>query len=195
MAANPALPQEMVREFVIACHYDFDKVQAMLAQTPALLRTPFQWSENDFEDGLGAASHVGNRPIAEFLLSKGAPMTICTAAMLGKLEEVGQFLMKDPSLANAHGAHGIPVMFHAAMSGNTIIAAMLEGSGGGEGMAFSLHGAIAFGQKDMVKWLLDHGAKNDIQVQNYEGKTPLAKAVELGQTDIADLLRQNGATE
>jgi|SRR6185295_18249627 len=195
MAANPPLPQDMVREFVIAAHGNLDKVKAMLAEQPALLNVQYQWGPNDFEDGLGAASHVGNRDIAEFFLSQGVALNICTAAMLGRMEDVSMFLRLDPTLANAHGAHGIPVMFFAAMSGNTIIAAMLEGSGTKEGITDSLHGAIAFGQKAMVQWLLDHGATADLQVKNYENKTPLAKATELGYTEIADMLRKAGAVE
>jgi uncharacterized protein len=195
MVANSQLAQNVVREFVIAAHYDFDKVKAMLAENPALLKAQYQWGPNDFEDGLGAASHVGNRAIAQFFLAQGIPLNICTAAMLGQVEDVSVFLRLDPSLANAHGAHGIPVMFFAAMSGNTIISAMLEGSGAKEGIPFALHGAIAFGHKDMVRWLLDHGAKADLQVLNYENKTPLTKAIELGYTEIAELLRQAGAVE
>lgn len=189
------LAPDLVKEFVIAAHYDLNKVQTLLAQYPNLLTIQHQWGPNDFEDGLGAASHVGNREIAEFFLAHGVPMNICTAAMLGRMENVSQFLSADPTLANARGAHGIPIMFHAAMGGNTIIAAMLEGSGCNEGFAFALHGALAFGQKDMVRWLLDHGAKSDLQILNYENKTPLAKALELGQTEIADMLRAAGATE
>jgi uncharacterized protein len=195
MAANPQLPQGLVREFVIAAHSDLDKVKAMLAENPSLLLAQNQWGPNDFEDGLGAASHVGNRAIAEFFLAQGAPLNICTAAMLGRMEDVSVFLRLDPSLANAHGAHGIPIMFFAAMSGNTIISAMLQGSGCKEGYSFALHGAIAFGQKDMVRWLLDHGAKEDLQAVNYENKSPLAKAIELNQPEIAAMLRQAGATE
>jgi ankyrin repeat protein len=195
MAANPQLPPELVREFVIAAHGSLDKVTTMLEQEPALLNAQFEWSPDDFEDGLGAASHVGNRAIAEFLLSKGAPLNICTAAMLGRMEDVSVFLRLNPSLANARGAHGIPVMFHAAMSGNTIITAMLQGSGCNEGIPFALHGAIAYGHKDMVRWLLDHGAKADVQIKNFENKTPLQKATELGYPEIADLLKQAGAAE
>lgn len=193
MATN--LPQDMVREFVIAAHSDLDKVKAMLAQNPALLLAQYAWGENDFEDGLGAASHVGNRAIAEFFLAQGAPLNICTAAMLGRMEDVSVFLRLDASLANAHGAHGIPVMFFAAMGGNTIISAMLQGSGCNEGFSFALHGAIAFGQKEMVVWLLGHGAKDDLTVKNYENKTPLMKATELGYSEIVDVLQKAGATE
>jgi hypothetical protein len=66
MASNPALSSHIIKEFVIAAHFDLAKVQAMLAENPALLTVEHQWGENDFEDGLGAASHMGNRSIAEY---------------------------------------------------------------------------------------------------------------------------------
>jgi len=40
------------------------------------------------EDALGAASHMGNWEIAEYLLSKGARSTIFSGAMLGEMDVV-----------------------------------------------------------------------------------------------------------
>ncbi len=45
----------------------------------------------------------------------------------------------------------------------------------------------------MVAWLLDHGA--GVNTLDYEGKTPLRVALDNGQAEIADLLRQHGAKE
>lgn len=187
-------PPELVRDFVIASHSDLNKVKSMLAEYPALLNVEHQWGENDFENGIGAAAHVGNRAIVEFFLAQGVPGNICVSAMLGRPEEVQAFLEQDRSLANARGAHGIPVMFHAAMSGNVSVAELLKAYGCSEGYNFALHGAINYGHIEMVAWLLDNGA-NDLTIKNYEGKTPLAKAVEGKHPAIADLLRQRGAVE
>ncbi len=195
MAASPEFTPEFIREYVIAAHFDLARVKELLAEHPALLNVAFQWGEDDFEDGLGAASHVGNRAIAEFYLAQGVPLTICTAAMLGRVHDVKKFLNDDPSLATAKGAHKITLLFHTAMSGKTEIANLLVERGGGEGATHAIHGAINFGHLDMTRWLLEHGAKDDVEVLNYEGKTPLQKASELGHTEIADLLRSYGATE
>lgn len=188
------LTPERIREFVIAAHFNLDKVKLMLAESPALLSARHQWGENDYEDGLGAAAHVGNRPIAEFFLSQGVPLTICAAAMLGRRDDVTAFIQADSTQANARGAHQIPVLFHAAMSGATEIADLLKANGCTEGYSFALHGAISHGQVDMLRWLLDNGA-TDLQVQNYEGRSPLKKALEYNQPEIADVLRQHGAVE
>jgi ankyrin repeat protein len=46
----------------------------------------------------------------------------------------------------------------------------------------------------MVKWLLEHGATN-INIPDFNNKTPLQVAVELGHTEIAEVLRQHGGRE
>jgi ankyrin repeat protein len=188
------LSPDLIKDFVIAAHSDLARVQAMLAENPALLNIEHQWGENDFEDGLGAAAHMGNRTIAEYLLAQGAPLTICTAAMLGRLDDVKAFLDADASRANARGAHQITVMFHTAMSGSIEIAELLKAHGCTEGYSYSLHGAIEFGHKPMVEWLLNNGVQL-INALNFEGKTPLKKALELGHADMAELIRAHGGTE
>jgi ankyrin repeat protein len=195
MSISAELSPEFLREYVIAAHFNLEKVKSVLAEHPSLLTYAFEWGPDDFEDGLGAAAHVGNRPIAEFYLSQAVPLTICAAAMLGRSDDVRAFLDSDSSLAAATGAHRIPVMFHAAMSGKTEIAELLVERGGGEGIPFALHGAISHGHLDMARWLLDHGAKDYLDIKNYEGKTPLQKAAELDHANIVDLLRSYGATE
>jgi len=185
---------DAVREFVIASHFDLAKVKAMLADRPDLLTVVYDWGPGGLEDGLGAASHVGNRPIAEFFLAQGVPLTMCAAAMLGDLDAVNAFLAKDPTLANARGAHGITVMFHAAMSGNVAVANTLREQGCTEGYSHALHGAVSKGDQEMVAWLLDNGAK-DVNMPDFEKKTPLTRAIGANQTAIADLLRQRGGHE
>jgi len=194
MTVDPQLTPEIIREFVIASHFNLSKVQAMSAEHPALLTTQHQWGENDFEDGLGAASHVGNRPIAEFFLEQNVPLTICAAAMLGRTSDVEAFIQADSTQANAHGAHDIPILFHAALSGDTALTALLLDAGCNEGFDSAIHAAIMYGHADMVDWLLHNGA-SDLQVKNYEGKTPLQKATELNQPTIINLLRTHGAVE
>lgn len=188
--AQEPVSQELVEPFVLAAHGNFAKVQELYEQHPEMLNVP--WAKFD-ETALQASSHMGRREIAQYLLSKGAPLNICAAAMLGMQAEVAAFLAQDASLANARGAHGIPVLFHAAMSGQIEVAALLLAHGGGEGIDTALHGAVNFGHIEMVKWLLKHGVTN-VNAPNYEQKTPLRVATELGHTDIAELLRARGGT-
>jgi ankyrin repeat protein len=178
----------LVEPFVIAAHGDFDRMKELLAQEPAMLNVP--WARFD-ETALQAASHMGRRDIAEYLLEQGAPLNICTAAMLGNADDVSAFLQQDPTLANAKGAHGIPLMFHAAYSGKPEIGDLLISHGGGEGMNSSLHAAVISGKVEMVRWLLDNGV-TDVNPPDFNGKTPLDMAESLGHSEIATLLRERG---
>ena len=110
MTVDPQLTPEVIREFVIASHFNLDKVRAMFVERPALLTVQHQWGENDYEDGLGAASHVGNRPIAGFFLERGVPLSICAAAMLGRTADVAAFKQADPAQANAATSTVNPVV-------------------------------------------------------------------------------------
>ncbi len=186
---QPELGQETVGAFVQAAHGDLEAVQRMLAEEPRLLNA--RWAAFD-ESALEAASHMGWPEIARRLLDAGAPLTICTAAMLGMTDRVAALLDDDPALARTTGAHRIPVLFHAALGGRTEIAELLLARGGGDGLGASLHGAVRPGHREMVAWLLEHGA--DANSPNYEGKTPLQVAEASGHDDIADVLRHAGAT-
>jgi ankyrin repeat protein len=181
---------ELVEEFVIAAHGNLEKVRTLLAATPALLNIP--WARFD-ETALAAASHMGNRAIAEHLLAAGAPLTVCTAAMLGDTEQVAAFLDADPTLANATGAHGIPILFHAAMSGNLDVVELLVARGGGAGPDGALHGAVGHGHLAMTRWLLARGA--DPNTLDFAGKTTLRVALDRGYAEMAGLLRAHGGLE
>lgn len=104
---------EIVKEFVGAGHGKFDRTKEMLAEMPSLLNATWDWGGGDFETAIGGAGHMGNREIAEFLISKGARMDIFVAAMLGKLEIVRAMITTYPDLKSARGPHGISLLTHA----------------------------------------------------------------------------------
>lgn len=188
-----ALSQDMIDEFVGAAHGDFARVQALLAEYPALINARATWNETAIE----AAAQVGRRDIAEFLLARGAPLDICTAAMLSLADRVNSFLQADPSLVNAQGAHGIPLLYYPVIGGHQRIADTLLARGAainaGEGGSPPIHGAVMFRQAGMLKWLLDHGA--NVNALNYENKTPLAVAQANGANEIVEVLRQYDGQE
>jgi ankyrin repeat protein len=193
MKSTLPTPEE-IRDFVIAAHGNLEKVKVMLALHPDLLDAAHPWSGNDRETAIMAAAQTGNRAIAEFLLALGAPLSITTAAMLGRTQQVADLLGKDPDLIAARGAHGIPLLAHAALSGNITLVRMLVEHGAQEGLDFALHNAVAFRHADLARWLLEN-TRPDLAWKNYEGKTVLAVAIGNGQTALAELLRQNGAAD
>lgn len=184
MTAAPS--QEVINEFVVASHFDMPKVREMLEKQPLLLNENAEWIETPVQ----AAAHVGNREIAEFLLAKGAPLDICTAAMLGQVDTVKSMLAADPELKDATGAHNLGVLFYPAIAGNMEIAEILYAAGASVnpgGSQSPLIGAIVGKHLDMVRWLLDHDA--DPYATDFNGRTALdvAEANDFGEA--ADLLR------
>ena len=113
----PALSPELVKEFVGKSHGDLARVKELYVQEPSLLNASWDWGGGDFETGLEAAGHVGNREIALFLLEKGARMNVFCAAMLGRLDIVKAVLTAFPELKNSKGPHGLMLKHHAMKGG------------------------------------------------------------------------------
>jgi hypothetical protein len=107
----------MVKEFVIAGHGDFPKVQAMFKQNPNLIFSKFDWGNGDYEAAIEGAGHVGNKEIANFLLEAGSRVTLYVLTMLGKTDLVKPILETYPSLINAKGPHGFTLLHHAKAGG------------------------------------------------------------------------------
>jgi hypothetical protein len=107
----------LVQDFVIFAHGDLAMTQKLLEREPALLNATMDWGAGDWETGLGGASHMGRRDIAEFLLERGARIDLFCAAMLGQLDAVRSFLTLQPKLIDARGPHGLSLHFHAQVGG------------------------------------------------------------------------------
>lgn len=178
---------------MLAGHGNLGRVQEMLAATPALLNAVYEWKENDTETALQGAAHVGNIAIAEYLLTNGAPLEICTAAMLGQQAAVKQFVEDNPQQIDARGAHGIALLTHAAHSGNVALVQWLFEHGAHTGVSQALHNAVNKGHSELTGWLLDH-TDPDLAWTNFQGKTALTIATEHGREDLVELLRAHGAT-
>jgi ankyrin repeat protein len=183
---------DQIREFVIAGHGNSEKVKSMLAELPELLDVAYAWSETDRETAVMAAAHMGDRSIAEFLLEQGAPLAICTAAMLGEQSAVQGWLARDPILIHAHGAHSIPLLAHAALSGKVDLMELLVTSGAREGESFALSNAVSFGYQPLAGWLLEN-TQADPGFEDFQGRTTLAVAVARSDEGMQKLLRQHGA--
>jgi hypothetical protein len=117
MEKGPPLEITLVKEFVLQAHKDMDKVKTMLQEKPDLLNAVNNLGTWDWEDAVGAAGHVGYTELAEYLLSKGARMTICVAAMLGKTDIVKSTIKSFPYMKDAVGPHNISLIRHAKAGG------------------------------------------------------------------------------
>lgn len=116
--AFPAQPVELVREMVTVSHFDFNRVKELASAHPSLIKAGWDWGFGDWETPLGAASHMGNRPIAEYLISNGAPMTLFSAAMLGELDVIKALTAAQPGIQRIRGPHSISLLAHARMGGD-----------------------------------------------------------------------------
>ena len=113
----PTQPPELVREVVTVSHFDLKRLKELVDARPSLAKAAWDWGFGDWEDALGAASHMGNRPIAEYLLSKGARPTLFSAAMLGQIDVVKAAIAAQPGAQRIRGAHSISLLAHAKFGG------------------------------------------------------------------------------
>jgi len=113
----PTQPPELAREMVRVSHFDLKRVQQLVEARPSLARAVWDWGFGDWESALGAASHMGNRPIAEYLISKGARPSLFSAAMLGHLEVVRAFVAAQPGVQRIRGPHSISLLAHSQAGG------------------------------------------------------------------------------
>jgi hypothetical protein len=115
-----AFPQQdpaLVKDAVGASHGNFARIRELVEKQPAIARASIDWGFGDWETCIDAAAHVGNKPIAEFLLGNGARPTIFSAAMMGQLDAVKAFVAARPGIQKIYGPHGITLMAHAKAGG------------------------------------------------------------------------------
>jgi ankyrin repeat protein len=187
--------QSVIDAFVGSAHGDFDAVRALLSEHPEILNEPASWGERAIE----AAAQMGRPDIAEYLLAQGAPLTTATAVMLGRLDDVERQLAGDPAGANARGAHGLSLLYHAVAGNQPAVTELLLARGAdpnaggtpdGEPVpATPLHGAAMFNRAMLASLLLERGANPGLR--NGDGETPLALAEKLGHAETAAVLRDN----
>lgn len=114
---GPQLAAEQVKEFVRRAHFDLEYVEQAVAEEPSLVYASWDLGGGDFETGLGAASHVGDREIALYLLEQGARPDLFTMVMLGQTEVVKGMITAVPSLLTCRGPHGLSLVHHARKGG------------------------------------------------------------------------------
>ena len=84
-------------------------------------------------------------------------------------------------------------LFHAAFSGDVAVTELLELHGGGQDYTPALLAAAWKDRPAMAEWLIDRGAA--LNGTDFQGRTPLGLALELGNTAVAGVLRAAGAPE
>jgi ankyrin repeat protein len=185
--------QETIDQFVGNAHGNLAVVKDLLSKYPSIISANASWTETAVQ----AAAQTGQVEIVNYLIDHGADYDICTAAMLGNLDCMDDFLAEDANLVHAHGAHGIPLLYFPIIRAHLAVADYLLEHGADPNAASPdgitpLHGAVMFNQPQMALWLLDHGVNPN---PRYEGKTPLAMALEQKKDLLVEILRSHGGSE
>jgi hypothetical protein len=109
----PAIQLEIASEVVGVAHFNLERLKELVDARPELAKSHWDWGFGDWESAIGAASHVGRKDIADYLISKGAVPGIFTYAMLGEFETVKTMIASYPGIQRNSGPHGISLLQHA----------------------------------------------------------------------------------
>jgi hypothetical protein len=168
----PTQSPELAREMVGVSHGNATRVKELLKLHPTLANANWDWGFGDWESALGAASHMGNREIAEALLASGARPTIFSATMLGQLAVVKAFVEAAPGVQGTAGPHSITLLAHAKAGGEKAKTVLdyLTSVGGADpargdvdlppALAERYSGTYSFGERDAdrIEITLDKGS-------------------------------------
>jgi ankyrin repeat protein len=144
------------------------------------------------------AAYNGRRDVAQVFVESGAMLDIYEACALGSLERVREIVRDNPGAVNSFAPDGFFPLGLAAFFGHGEIVRLLLENGAQATPAArnaqrvtALHGAVARGDGDIVKMLLEHGA--DPNARQESGFVPLHEAAANGKEAIARLLVEHGA--
>ena len=188
------IPQEFINRFVALAHFDFEKVKQLQKLCPMLAMSRATWDELAIE----AAAHMGLAPMAQFLADLGAPVSTCTATLLGAGDLVTRLVTSDPGCLHERGAHDIALLAYTAYAAEQVDIAEFLLRAGADVHAraldqTTLHIAASKGHLDLARLLLDHGADvNAVAKARGASLTPLALAVKARQDKMAGLLKERG---
>ena len=192
--APPQIDPKLVQSFVGQSHGNLKGVKELVAKEPALVHASWDWQGGDFETGLGAASHVGNRDIANFLLDKGARIDAFAMAMLGHVDLIKAIMKVYPKTHAVPGPHGIPLLSHAVYGRKQadnvfeyLIASGADVNQTSNGGQTPLMAAASIGRVKAVKELL--AAKAEPNMKTKSGKTALDAAVRRKQDKVVAILK------
>jgi len=191
---NYGLPQQLVNEFSRVAHFDFERVKYLQKLCPMLINTRATWDEL----GIEAASHMGLAPMARYLADLGAPVSTCTATLLGETNIVKRLVTEDPACVRERGAHDISILAYTGYADQHVELAELLLKAGADVHARALnqtilHVAASKGHVELAQMLLDHGAEINATFNTKQGAlTPLALAIRAKQAKMADFLKDRG---
>jgi hypothetical protein len=121
----PSQHPALAKEIVGVSHFGLARVKELVQLHPSLAKASWDWGYGDWETALGAASHTGQRAIAELLIENGAPHSLYSATMLGQLDVVKTIIATSPGAQRLRGPHSLSLMVHARNGGPRAAAVVL----------------------------------------------------------------------
>jgi ankyrin repeat protein len=181
---------------VSSCHPAEAGLQAALAETLLDYGAALDGPGSAWQSALMTALVFGYRNTAESLVRRGASVdSLPAAAGLGRLADTARLL----PASDGPGRHLAFAL--AAQHGRADVVRLLLDAGedpnrynpdGCHAHGTPLHHAVWFDHMDVVRLLVERGARLDVRDTLYQG-TPLGWAIYGGRTAIADYLRSQGA--
>ena len=159
------------------------ELSRMLSTNPSLVShagpmafTPLQW-----------AAYERQFTAVDFLLAHGANMNICTAAMLGRKDQINDLLDLAPTLLNMHVAGTRTPLHCAVSSGQVDAASLLLARGALMSDEHYLHEAVQRDDKPMVHVLLSFGADKSDFVPGFG--TPYVHSLTIHDPELTAILK------
>ena len=189
------LPQDFINDFVRISHANADRVKHLLKVVPGLASAHATWDEM----GIEAAAHMGLTALVEWFASHGAPVSTCSAALLGLGDRVKALVGEDAGCVRERGAHDIGLLLYTAYGeqqpevADFLLRSGVSAAAIDFGGLTALHTAARKGYVELADVLLTHGADVNVAAKSRGAETPLAIAIKAKQDQMANFLKSRGA--
>lgn len=189
--------QIVINHFAEVCHFNFAEAKRIYNQHPDVIHGIASWNEL----GVEACAHMERPTWTRYFLDQGAPMSLSTALAVNDVKSARRLLEEDKNRIHERGPHDFALMWYPQIAGGHVeLAELLLEFGADideEKLGTTcLHKAALNGQKDLVAFLIEKGAKiNAIGKSDFSNLTgtPLDWAVSRKQIETVQLLRSHGA--
>lgn len=168
-------------------------VSRLLDANPELLA-----AKQSGASALLTAVYYRQTAVARILLDRGATPDVFEASAVGDVERLRALLSEDPARANEFAPDGFTPLGLASFFGHPEAARLLLAQGADPNQAARngtrvapLHSAVAGGNAEIVRDLLEHGA--EVVGRQEGGFTPLHTAAGEGREEMVLLLLARGA--
>ena len=168
---------------------DLDRLRELLEQDRSLI----QYRNELGQSAVLLAKYHRQLAAVEFLLQRGAELTVYEAAAVGGLQRVRELVDEDSSLLHEYSPDGFTPLALASFFGNVAVVEYLIDRGSDTNLAsrnpmgvYPLHAAAAGRHIDIVRRLVKAGA--DVNARQQQGFTALHSAANNGDEEMVRFL-------